>query len=302
MKRVLLLLSIVWLFVTSASLAKKRSDYAGYFEGILKAEHLLATNQLPACLDAYAAIFKEYDFIFARDAYNALQLAILTKNAKQQDALVTLCGKSGLPQYLFYRNALVHKVYAGDSTRFRALYATGNAIYRTRIDTALRSEMQRRFNLEQAAKGQSNYKAICTDNFNRIVELSKQGRFPAEQLIGVNDDLGYGFSFPTLLHYPYAYVLLNDYLWAAVHKGQLQPLSLIYLYGFNKTRTSVLYTDDIPVDTQHFKVQYTTPDPDLVDETEVDNARKKVWLRPQSETQMIINVAREHGMDFREGW
>jgi hypothetical protein len=156
--------------------------------------------------------------------------------------------------------------------------------------------------LEQASKGKENYRKVCTDNFNRIRELLQQGRYPGEQIIGVTNELGYGIAFPTLLHYPYAYVLLYDDLWAAAHKGQLQPQSLIYLYGFNQTRTSVLYTEDIPTDTQHFKVEYNPLDLELVDETKVDSARKSVWLRPLYETSKIKAVAQKHGMDFREGW
>ena len=303
MKPTMLLLGLILLCSGHHSVAKKNIDYATYFAGILSAEHKLANDDLRAALDAYASLFPKFDFVFARDAYNALQLAILTGKQAQQDALLTLCAKSGVPDYVLSKNPLVHAAYAGKDKRFHELFAKGNAVYLRRTDTALRAEMQRRYKLEQGNKGNSNFEEICTDNFNRILELSKQGRFPGEQLIGVNDALENGFVLPTLLHYPYAYVLLHDYLWASLHRGEAQPLSLMYLYSFNQTRTSILYTSRIPVDTKHFKIRYNLPfGLESPDKTAVDGARKKVWLRPQSQTQMIKDVAQGHGMDFRGGW
>jgi hypothetical protein len=302
MKVRVLLLCLTLLCTAYRSVAKKHQDYATYFTGILAAEHSLAQDDLPAALEAYVALFRQFDFVFARDAYNALQLAILAEWPEQRDALLIRCARAGVPADMLSRNMLVHAAYAHDEKHFQELFAKGNALYLHRIDTALRTEILQRYKLEQANKGKDNYRQICTDNFNRIRELSEGGRYPGEQLIGVDDNLGYGFAFPTLLHYPYAYVLLYDYLWSAVHAGQLQPLALIYLYGFNQTRTSVLYTADIPVDTQHFKVDYNALGLELSNEAAIDSARKKVWLRPMAETPMIKAVARKHGMDFREGW
>ncbi len=299
----ILLFSLILLCSAHLSTAKKNPDYAIYFEGILKAEHKLASYDLPAALDAYTTLFRQFDFVFARDAYNALQLAIITKRSEQRDVLLTRCARSGVPNHVLSRNALVHSAYRGYDKHFHELFAKGNALYLRQIDTALRAEMQRRFKLEQASKGESNYAAICTDNFNRILELSKTGRFPGEQLIGVDDELGNSFVLPTLLHYPYAYVRLYDYLWAALHGGEIQPLALMYLYSFNQTRTSKLYTDSIPEDTEHFKTIYNVSfGLRSDDESKVDSARKKVWLRPQVEKEMIADVARKYGMDFREGW
>jgi hypothetical protein len=303
MKSLPLLLSLILLCSTSWSATKRSTDYAAYFDGILNAEHKLSNDQLAPALDVYMSLFRKYDFVFARDAYNALQLVILTSGSAQRDSLLLLCASSGVPDSMLSRNELVQGAYKNNSSRFQQLYARGHAAYMQRIDTALRAEMRLRYKREQASKGKSNYREICTDNFNRIRELSKQGRFPAEQVIGIDDDLNYGVALPTLLHYPYAYVLLHDYLWAAVHKGQLQPLSLMYLYGFNQTRTSALYTNSIPVDTEHFKVRYNIGfGLQSADQNALDSARRKVWLRPQAEKQAILIVAQKHRIDFREGW
>lgn len=302
MKRALLLLCLTLLCTVHASVAKKGQDYAAYFTGILTAEHRLANDELPAALAAYVALFRQFNFVFARDAYNALQLAALVGRPAQRDALLIRCAGAGVPATMLSGNVIVHAAYASDDKHFQELFTKGNALYLRQIDTTLRTEILQRYRLEQANKGKEHYRQICTDNFNRIRELSKSGRYPGEQLIGAGDNLGYGFAFPTLLHYPYAYVLLYDQLWAAVHKGQLQPLGLIYLYGFNQTRTSILYTADIPVDTQHFKVDYNAPDLELSEEAKIDSSRKEVWLRPMYETTMIEAVARKHGIDFREGW
>ncbi len=52
------------------------------------------------------------------------------------------------------------------------------------INQKLRDEMLSRYDLEQKSKGKENYLQICSDNFNRILELTSNGQFPGENLIG----------------------------------------------------------------------------------------------------------------------
>lgn len=304
MKTCLLFLTLALSCLTLQSATKKNSDYSIYFEGILRAEHKLANGELVAALREYNAVFRQFDFVFARDAYNALQLAVITKQQyTQRDKLLLLCANAGVPEHVLRQNALIQTAYAFDDNLFRSVLSKGTAAYMQRIDTALRAEMQLRYEMEQGSKGQSNYREICTDNFNRILELCKQGRFPGEQVIGVDDELKYGHAIPTLLHYPNAYVQLQDYLWTTLHKGQIQPLTLTYIYDFNQTRQSVLYTSQVPTEAQYFGACYNSGfGLESTNQLEVDSARKKVWLRPQAEKYKILAVAKAQGMDFREGW
>lgn len=53
-----------------------------------------------------------------------------------------------------------------------------------------------RYNREQGSKGKGNYAMACEDNFNRIVQLAKAGRFPGENLIGPDDHLGWEYVLP----------------------------------------------------------------------------------------------------------
>ena len=109
--------------------------------------------------------------------------------------------------------------------------------------------------------------------------------------------------FATLLHYPYAYRELSVYLWEAVRKGEAHPLSLIYLYGFNQTRTSILYTSDMPEDSQHFKACYNVPfGKHSGNMAAVDSARDAAYLHTVEMDRRIDAAARESGMHFMKGW
>jgi hypothetical protein len=137
MKYCLLLLCLTLLLTANSSAAKKNQDYAAYFSAILAAEHRLANDDLAASLDAYVTLFRQYDFVFARDVYNALQLAILAGRPAERDVLLTHCARSGVPAQMLRRNSLVHSAYASDSVLFRELFAKGYRLYLLCIDTVL---------------------------------------------------------------------------------------------------------------------------------------------------------------------
>ena len=176
--KLLLLIGAFIVLYPSAGMCRPATDYTGYFRGILKAEEHIAAKDLTAALRAYTALFEQWNFVFARDAYNALQVAILCGNSAQADKLITRCAKSGVSENALVRNSIISGYYASNKDKYARLYALGEAAYLKRIDAGLREEFQQRFNLEQGSKGTARYKQIVTDNYNRIASLAKEGRFP----------------------------------------------------------------------------------------------------------------------------
>jgi hypothetical protein len=301
--KVFVLIVVGMFLMPTVSVSGGATDYGDYFAGILKAEVKIAEKDLPGAMQLYNTLFDQWDFVFARDAYNAMQVAVLSGNAAQADKLLSRCARSGVPKEVLMRNAIIKKGYAAKSKQFDKLYSAGEAAYLKIIDRRLREEFQERFRREQASKGQRNYREIVLDNFNCIAALAKEGRFPGEQLIGVDERLTNDIVFATLLHYPYAYVALYKYLWDALKKGEVQPRTLIYLYGFNQTRTSILYTDDMPVDTKHFTACYNMGFGIRSGNTSaVNSARAGVYMHSVEMEQSVKAAAREYGMDYREGY
>jgi hypothetical protein len=295
---------ILLLFCTLCATAQNQlsTDYSGYFDSILLIEEATSREDFTESLKLYVQTFREYDRVFARDAYNACQLAALTRS-EQFDTFFAYCAQSGVPITLLLRNRLIAARYNADSARLRSLFIQGDAVYRSRIDTSLRNEFAERFALEQKNKSGDNYRAICTDNYNRIATLAAQGRFPGEAVIGPDDDLGNSHVLATLLHYPYSYIALESALWNAVQSGNAQPAMVLYLYSFNQTRTSILYGSTVPVDTTHFTVCYNLAfgkrSNDLVEVNRQRRLRKVFSTDVEAGLQAI---AAKYRLDYKVGY
>jgi|GEM_PF-1362693 len=291
------------LLCVSAATARSQPpvDYSSYFESILNIEEAISREEFQQAVNSYGQLFDRYDRAFARDAYNACQLAALTDDDRF-DGFFLRCAKSGVPLFLLLRNGHIARRYSRDSLHLRQLFEGGRTLYLSRIDTALRNEFAMRFELEQRNKGGEAYRAICTSNFNRIVELVGEGRFPGEAVIGPDDDLENSHVLSTLLHYPYSYTVLDSVLWSAVRSGNAQPFMVLYLYGFNQTRTSVLYDNTVPADTVHYGACYNLPfGKRSADLAAVNRQRWSRWLFSTEVEARLNAVAAKYRLDYKPG-
>lgn len=289
------------LFLFSTAFGQNNTDYSLYHDKILFIEQCNSRGSFDSSITLYATIFNKYERVMARDAYNACQIAAL-KNHKLFPDFFALCAKSGISSNRLLKNPLIRALYVTDSAKLERLYLKGYNEYLLRIDTALRNEMIQRADREQRSKGSENYSKICTDNFNRILELSKQGRFPGESLIGNTDEIE-SLIFPTLCHYPYSYVTMEPYLYEALKAGNLTPISLVYLYGFNQTRKSILYTTEIPNDTQNFNVVYNMPfGLQSGDFAEVNKQRASRKVMSMSVQKGLKELNSKYGLDYLIGY
>jgi hypothetical protein len=280
---------------------QREQDYTLYHEKIVVIEEHNARGSFDSSLAMYYDIFNKYNRVLARDAYNACQLSAL-KKSKHFAHYFYVCAKSGITKPMLLNNYLIGREYKLDSNNLNTLYANGLKEYLNRIDTTLRNEMILRFNNEQKSKGKENYSKICTDNFNRIFELSKEGRFPGEDIIGNDDDLE-SIILPTLCHYPYSYRILEPYLTDALNKGKTTPISLLYLYSFNQTRRSILYTSNIPSDTTNFNIDYNMPFGRQSNNLEeVDKQRSIRNVIPLAVQKSLKNFMARYGIDYRIGY
>lgn len=289
---------IFLLLLSVAAFSQERKDYTQYYEQLLEAEEAVSNEDFDTAIVLYAAIFENYR-PYARDAYNACQIAALEDDSRFGD-FFTACAKSGLAKERLLGNGYIRKAYNKNAAMYDSLYLQGRAVYGKQTDTALRKEFEQRYAREQASKGKPDYAKICTDNFNRIKQLAEEGRFPGEGLIGPGEDMGSDLALPTLLHYPYSYTALKGLLWQAVLEGKIQPGEVLYLYGFNQTRTSVLYTHSIPVDTENFTACYGLPFGKRCDDSgEVDRQRKLRYISSTKVEAGLRKIASRLNLDYR---
>ncbi|PBQ30347.1 hypothetical protein CNR22_00740 [Sphingobacteriaceae bacterium] len=282
--------------------AQADRDYSAYYDQIVIIEQANAREDFDEALRLYMLAFVKFDRVFARDAYNACQIAAL-KNHKDFNTFFMYCAKSGIEKSKLTRNKLIARQYVTDSIKLNYLFVKGYKIYSERIDTTLRSEFKRRYELEQAHKDSADYKKICKDNFTRIKTLARQDRFPGENLIGPDPNLENGYVTSTLLDYPYAYVQLQPFLTQAVKAGKIQPLSALYLYGFNQTRTGKLYDASVPADTANFKAIYNLPfGLSSENSAEVNSQRKAARIFSTDVEASLELMAEKNKIDYLFGY
>lgn len=292
---------MLFILLFSEVFCQNDKDYTLYHDKILLIEQCNSREHFDSSLVLYSEVFEQYKRVMARDAYNACQIAAIKKHILFYDFFYK-CAQSGIPQSRLLSNKLIQSQYLTDSKKFDSIYLQGKEDYLYRIDTALRNEMLIRAENEQKNKGKENYSLICSNNFNRIVELSKEGKFPGESLIGVSDDIE-SITFPTLLHYPYSYSLMKPFLEEALSNGDLTRVSLIYLYGFNQSRKSILYTSDIPADTIQFKICYNMPfgiqSNDFIEVNKQRRIKKIFSIEVQSNLRSLNS---KYGLDYLIGY
>jgi hypothetical protein len=81
------------------------------------------------------------------------------------------------------------------------------------------------------------------------------------------------------------------------------PLSLIYLYGFNQTRKSILYTNNIPLDTVNFKIAFNMPfGQQSTNFIEVNKQRAIKKIFSMSIQNNLKSLNSKYGLDYLIGY
>lgn len=297
MKKLYFFLSVCF----SQIYGQSNKDYSSYFDQLIIIEESTVKEDFDKTIKLYNDLFIQYPRVLAKDAYNACQIAAL-KKSKLFKEFFHICAKSGIEKTILLKNYHINSEYKTDSINLDASYLKGYSYFITRIDTSLKREFLYRHELEQKNRNTSNYLQICTDNFRRIEELVKQNKFPGEDVIGPDKNLR-SCIFPTLLHYPYAYVHLKSYLWQAVELGKTTPIAVLYLYSFNQTRTSSLYNSSIPKDTVNFKLCYNLPfGKESTDINEVNKQRSLKKVMSVQTLNGLLDLNAKYRLDYKLGF
>jgi hypothetical protein len=280
------------------SVAVRGESYELYYERMLLAQKAIAEDDLDRAIGYFATAFENRERVFVRDAFNACQLAAY-RGSEFFPEMWHACARSGIAKDVLLQNRHINEAYSKDSTTLNKKYREGRKMFLAKMDPALRAEFKERYETEQKIKGKPNYREVCSDNFNRILSLAKQGRFPSEDLIGTDDDMSCYYVLATLLHYPYSYTALQPYLLQAVKDGKFPPAAVIYIYSFNQTRTSLLYAG-VPEDKIHFKVCYNMVFGQTSEDiAEVNRQRALVWLPSLDVERKATAVMRKHRLVYK---
>ncbi len=179
-------------------------DYTRYYEGISKAKTALVHDSLQPAIETYFNTFAAFEFVFARDCYNALEVSCRAGNNQMTSCFLKRCLQQGVAFELLEQDTLLAGfkqtaywpgiVAAKDS--LSAIYKKSvNWKLRTAINSMFAEDQQirdlankYRFNVFKIRKLNKQFEAIDERLVRRLVEITKEYGFPGEQLIGLDTD------------------------------------------------------------------------------------------------------------------
>lgn len=222
--------------------AQAQANYIPYHQKMVDIKELILQEAFPEAEVAIRQLFTDYKPAFADDLLLAAQLCVLNGHDERSLDYLEQALQKGV-EIEFIKSIPTLQALLQNTTwqdieerlpRLRYDYATS-------INMDLANEFNKRFRLEQEAKGTKCYQKVVQSNFNRIVEVIKKHGFPGEDLIGY-----YTQNITvTLLHQPYAFSLLQNELYEALENGQLHPGDFLNIYVFEFRKTSILYDHNL---------------------------------------------------------
>ena len=315
-KIIIIFLSVVAKIASSQSIEEFPKDYMEYYRLTAEAENNLYKEEFSKALELYKLCFSKYEFVHAADAHTACQIAAYLKKKQDFDNLIFREYKQGVSYQLTRANKIIGPLISGkDSVKYKQLFAKGHEIYLSKLDMPLRKEWAVRYIREQESKANKVlFMKIRDENFARVVELSKQGKFPGERIIGIpfrvpgsttqdnvyNDlYINCSFAFPTLVHTKFPYSQLEKTLRKEMLNGNISNWDFIEVYGAEQAHMGTWYPSG-PVDTVKLPKRYNS----LVfsvtckDSTRVNRDRKELNLADYITPQKWFDFRKKFNFDL----
>lgn len=263
---------IILLFCSRLIVAQ---DYAKYYESINKAKLSLVEDSFEIGLSYYYETFKKFDFVFARDCFNALEVASKIRDLDKVDYFLRRCLKQGIEFNFLQQNSILSDFKKTDAWKKVLIDKDSLRIeYERNVNWEIRSEINRmftedqnirdlanknRFNIFRIRKLNKQFEEIDHKLVLRLLEITTEYGFPGEKLIGLDasnmhskinsENLTAGMPIVLFIHHysqpneSYNYLLVDE-----VRKGNLfnEHFATIsdfqYAYGKGENRETLCYS------------------------------------------------------------
>jgi len=185
------------------SIQSSAQNYAAYYTGINKAKKSIIENNLESGVNYYHETFENFEFVFARDCFNALEVSSNLKDFEMMDYFLKRCLIQGVEFDYLQRNTLLNEY---KKTRFwepiLLIKDSLKSIYTKNVNWEIRTEINKmftedqrirdladknRFNVFSIRKLNKEFKEIDHKLVLRLIEITKQYGFPGERLIGIDN-------------------------------------------------------------------------------------------------------------------
>ena len=175
-------------------------NYFDYYNGINNAKILSGKNTIEKSLKNYYLTFEKFDFVFARDCYNAIELSATAKDLVKLEYFI----KRGLKQGITFNQILKIKNVTEfqSSIFFQKILKEKDSlekVYKNSINWKLRNEIIEMFEQDQKMRAKyynaflfkrrkigREWESLNKQQVERLVEITKKYGFPGEKLIGID--------------------------------------------------------------------------------------------------------------------
>lgn len=195
---------IVLICFLAFSIQSSAQDYTKYYQGINNAKLALIEDNLENAVTHYYKTFENFDFVFARDCFNALEVSTKLKHFEMVDYFLKRCLKQGVEfDYLQQKSMLDEYKQTNFWTKFLIVKDSLRDIYEKNVNWKIRSEIIEMFTEDQrirdlADKNRLNpfkirklkkqFEEIDRKFVLRIIEITKEFGFPGEKIIGIDNN------------------------------------------------------------------------------------------------------------------
>lgn len=188
-------------FVLSCHFSFAQKGYQAYYAQINLAKMAAFDSQYVEASQIYFETFKSYEFVFARDCYNAIEVSSLTNDTVRTQYFAEQAIKRGIPVSILQKMPNLSNFRNTRSWRHVLNNADSlDAVYNASINWDIRKEILRMFAKDQEIRSQyykwynfpirpfigNKWEKTNRNQVHRIIEITEKYGFPGEQLIGID--------------------------------------------------------------------------------------------------------------------
>jgi hypothetical protein len=199
MRKMKTIVIIIFLLYTRILIAQ---DYYDYYENINKAKLSIIEDSLEKAMDHYFETFEKFDFVFARDCFNALEIASALGDNDKVDYFLRRCLKQGIDLNILEKDSILTDFKKTDAWSEILLDKDSlRGIYERNVNWDIRKEIngmfakdqeirelahKNRFNIFRIKKLNKQFEEVDRKFVLRILAITKEYGFPGEKLIGID--------------------------------------------------------------------------------------------------------------------
>lgn len=223
-------------------------NYNKYYTGILEAKSAILKNDFELASKLYFETFESFEFVFARDCYNALEISCKINNYEKIYYFYSRCLKQGIEfDYLNslealknFKNTDFWNIILKEKDNYKLHYKNSiNWNIREEITQMFNEDQEirdlaykNRWNLFKLRKINKKWKALNKNQAERIIEITRNLGFPGEKIIGIDThemhekikSNNFSTSMPIIIlihYYSDPNISFNQILYNQIDKGNI---------------------------------------------------------------------------------